>query len=61
MSYALRRQLQDVYRFSIVFQIFINLVPLFSSLVVVLFLIMYGYAQVGISFFGKALGFQFVL
>lgn len=26
--------------------------PLFSSLVVVLFLIMYGYAQVGVAFFG---------
>jgi hypothetical protein len=37
---------------AVVFQIFLNLIPMFSSLVVVLFVIMYGYAQVGVALFG---------
>eukprot|EP01051_Picozoa_sp_SAG22_P006546 SAG22_NODE_432_length_10559_cov_29.404225_10_plen_88_part_00 len=46
------RILADIDRFSVVFQCFISLVPMFSSLVVVLFTIMYSWAQLGVSLFG---------
>jgi hypothetical protein len=41
-----------VERFAIVFQVFLELLPVFSSLFGILFLMMYHYAQLGIGIFG---------